>query len=1020
MSKILSKCMWIIIPLLMIACQRDEQEDPNTGKGSGNRFLLNYTIASSVSENARATIPSETGESVMNSLYLLFFEHSTGGTGKYITYYEVPAEDIPSTLAGTIEVDINGIDGLSNSSSYVVLLVANGDNYVPDRDMEVWLESLDANHTESDIINNSIASFPTDDPLVEAWEDYQIKIKQDDLLMTAKTEKLAKQENVTVRFTRGVARFDVEIAAEIADDFVLETVSVWNAFPTTTLWESSFNDYKSQERIKRFYGKRADETTHQLKGGIYSFENYVADPVQNDEVTTCLILGIKNNDKISYYRVNIHPESKVQALKRNQAYKITVKRVRDEGDSTEEGAHGNNRFLLDLVINDWIQDDSGSIQYDGENILALPTTNMVFQPSGGERVDNIFTLGAEHTLILSKKELPDGITVALDGKKLTVKADPSTVDKSGFIELRFGNLVGIIKISQSGEVKQYIDLSTYEVPEFGSGIWASSLTEDIKVYSSGPWTATIYNGPYFSFQENDASDTEKQGINGEGFKLVTSSANAQPNFRYSFVHVVLDEFPDISRVVVLAQRGVGGISISPLPAGGVVKFDPQGVSLAGSLAFNVNVDPNTDWEIVKLGAYPDQFTANVMSGNGSGNFIIAAAVNTRDAEQTATFRIRLKDTPGIYEEIAIHQAKHSLSINPETVEAIEASGGTTNQITVTSTAPWKATLTLSKGTGYFGTPGTMSISGVSGGTFDVTLDETKGMGAKGIVKVEIDGTEINKTLNITQRSIPITPLYAQSYNASAGFWGYAGFYTPSSVPEAKYFTHFRDIMKDPNNFGPNGVVYTGEKSIQCKGIGSDPLSGTAIMNFNAIYPGRYDIWRSWLRANDKNFAIMCTEHVWLNEREFLATLGLSYTFRSANRPIPTKRYLTEAKAWCDSENKGAAIWEYLTTTGPFKKSDRTPVNIDNVVYMNGDGHNNTTTNWPATTIPLIMKDGTMDVGVDPANKLLIVGDFELFGCLGVYQQWNSMNEDSQVFLKNLVAYVVNVAMYGDEFNNQFK
>lgn len=1018
-----------MVAFFFYSCAVEEHENqPVTGQ-KGPRFLLNYQInAPSASGNTRASLPAEDGESVMNTLHILFFEHSSGGTGKYVNFYQVPAEDIPATMSGTINLDIQGKDGLSNSSSYILLLIANGDAYIPGRNMTDWLETLDDSYTENDVINTTMSSFtvaPDGDPVVEAWDESQVLIRQNDLLMTTRSEKLSDQEIVDVRLVRALSRFDVEVTA---DGCTLETVSVWNAFPTTSIWQSNFNDYGNDvRRIKRFYGKEAAGNV--LKGGIYSFENYVASPEQNDQVTTCLILGIKANGVRTYYRANIHPASKIQALKRNNAYKVVVQRVREAGGSTELDAYGDPKFLLDLTINDWMVDENGSIQYDGENILALPTTNMVFLPEGGTRVDNIFTLGAGHILYLSKTELPYGITAKLEGNTLTVNAAPSNQDRSGYVELRFGNLVGIINISQSGLIEQYLNLSAYEVPEFGYAQWNNSMVDPIQVTSSGPWTATVYNGPYFTFQSGDASVVKKQGVSGNSFTLVTSSANPDPGARYSFVHVVLDEFPDISRVLILTQSGTGGLELTPSASS--VTFNAFGNYVGNEPTFAVNVNTGAEWEIVKMGANPDQFTATNMSGTGPGAFTITAIQNALDTEQSATFRVRLKDLPGVFKEITITQSKHSLSLNPTAVANIPAAGGNSGLITVTSTASWKATMVVENGEAYFGsTSGTTVITGDPGDTFVVTFDATTapGVSPKVTVTVEIEGTEISKTLVINQTAFPARTLYVQSYNTAAGWWGDN---TWGNNTNTKYFTHFRDILKNPSYFGPTGTIYTGTQSVQNGGWDYNPQPTVCIANLNGIGGStNRTLWKNWLTSDDRNFAVVTTEMTRGTTTDFLQMFDSSYD-TDGNGIYPSypgyRRYLSEARNWCTSNsNRGEALWNYLTKTGPFRKTDDTDVDIANVSYINGDGHNTVIDSWASTTIPLIMTNGRIDVAVDPTHNMLIIGDFELFGSMGGYnsgaghQPYSSINEDSQIFLKNLVAYVVNVAMYGDTFNNQFK
>lgn len=60
-----------------------DYENDDTGKYGKNGFRLNYFVNGS-SVNSYATIAPETGEDYINTLYILFFKQSSGGTGEFI------------------------------------------------------------------------------------------------------------------------------------------------------------------------------------------------------------------------------------------------------------------------------------------------------------------------------------------------------------------------------------------------------------------------------------------------------------------------------------------------------------------------------------------------------------------------------------------------------------------------------------------------------------------------------------------------------------------------------------------------------------------------------------------------------------------------------------------------------------------------------------------------------------------------------------------------------------------------
>ena len=66
-------------------------------------------------------------------------------------------------------------------------------------------------------------------------------------------------------------------------------------------------------------------------------------------------------------------------------------------------------------------DSHGTVQFDGDNILAIPSKKVLFTPNGGSYDLGIFTFG-EGTLSVSKKVLDNGLSAILNGKTLTISA----------------------------------------------------------------------------------------------------------------------------------------------------------------------------------------------------------------------------------------------------------------------------------------------------------------------------------------------------------------------------------------------------------------------------------------------------------------------------------------------------------------------------------------------------------------------------------------------------------------------
>ena len=96
--------------------------------------------------------------------------------------------------------------------------------------------------------------------------------------------------------------------------------------------------------------------------------------------------------------------------------------------------------------------------------------------------------------------MDDGISVGLSGKTLTVSATMlSNVkdQRSGIIELSFGNLKATIDIVQLEGGDLYLKLNPKSIPYFAN---TGVAAPPIAVEGSGDWEATIYpreQGPSF-------------------------------------------------------------------------------------------------------------------------------------------------------------------------------------------------------------------------------------------------------------------------------------------------------------------------------------------------------------------------------------------------------------------------------------------------------------------------------------------------------------------------------------------
>lgn len=375
-----------------------------------------------VSVLSRSSIEVEVGEDRLNSFYILFFDSSTGGTGNFLEAMDV-REANPGILLSTGNVNIQFSPGsrLKNSGQYNMLVCGNIDEYTGIHNIEDLITFCEG-ETENEVTRLLLQTVRGVPPGDQEQQDDTNRIPSAELPMGAKYIKEANASQVTVELTRTVARFDVFCEA---DGYELFSASIWNAYTEGFVWEGHFTDYTAS-RTECFYGVKAN-SEKEIIGTLYAFENYVPTPEQNDKVSTCLIVGLKNLDtnNIEYFRTNINtPNDYGQQIERNKAYRTIIKNVLNKGNENERGAYENEKLLLDIDVNEWKVDDSGTILVNGANVLAMPTSTARLFAQGETREYYVYTIG-QGVPVITGEYLPENI-------KATLKLAPGYSEKAEF------------------------------------------------------------------------------------------------------------------------------------------------------------------------------------------------------------------------------------------------------------------------------------------------------------------------------------------------------------------------------------------------------------------------------------------------------------------------------------------------------------------------------------------------------------------------------------------------------------
>lgn len=326
----MKKLMYLFLSafvLLASSCSKSSQVDDM--QTSENVLKLTLTDSGLGSDMAtRGSIASEVGEDVVSNLFLLFFEQNSNNNGLFVDYVRM---DGPLTMNSDLNVDLSAHPQLSLTGSYNILAVANIDDakYI-DMATGTWMSGW-IGQTQSQVMAKALAY------VSGSSSDNSQAIPSGWLLMNGKTVKNSTDTKINIALMRNVVRFDV--VNKIPETHNLETVSIWNAYGRSSIWNEGVMDYSNgAARIHRYYGvdNTSNTTTEgadnkglmlgNIYGSLYAFENSVISPAQNDTKTTCLIVGLKERatGNLTYYRANIHPDNSPQQLKRNKVYRLTV------------------------------------------------------------------------------------------------------------------------------------------------------------------------------------------------------------------------------------------------------------------------------------------------------------------------------------------------------------------------------------------------------------------------------------------------------------------------------------------------------------------------------------------------------------------------------------------------------------------------------------------------------------------------------------------------------------------------
>lgn len=992
------------VGLLLVGC-RTSDLDHGGGEYEQNGFKLSFDVLNPVNQT-RSTVPPLPGEEQINTMHVFFFEHSNSGSGKFVESVFVKNDDgSPIGNMGAIEVFFPAGSSLNSNTNYNLLICAN----VSDSELGDVFTGLDEN----------AAALKLQLKITETHSDedrYEQIIKSDRLPMSGRVVRYANQGSSHVDLTRAVSRFDVVNQDE---NYKLVSVSIWNAFKNTNVWENTLMDF-STARTMRYYGVNG-LSENKSEGQLYAYENYVNKPEEKDRNTTCLILGFENEGEVYYYRVNVNARNIGQYLKRNNVYKTTVKRVLDKGEATEDSAYNSRELLLDVDVNGWSVDDGGNIQYDGRNILATPASTIYFNSEGGILEYHIYTYG-EFELAIFKKELPSGITARLyldseNRNMLEVTATSSREEKSGVIGLKFGELSIEVPVVQTGTDAPVLELKPSGFMSFPAT--GTFTTEPVTVTSSGKWVAKLYdNDRHFTFANGGLNTT---GESGESFHVICNKDNQQTVQYHAFLIVSLDGDPSVNRTIVLTQLGEGGFALNPDYTN--LSFSAVGMAMDLSRDYYYEFEVGSSDGIEELA-----WSAEIISGYNfqvdvqENTFRVTGDFNTGAEERNAVLRVMQEGRPASSILIDIFQDGHTLALIPSTtVGDFYAEGGDSPSIRVNSSFDWTATITSPNNIAKFGNNSTV-LSGRDEGEFSIHvsplpymyLDEDQDITVT--VKVNnkpgAEGTmDIGQTISIKQYGLFRKPVRLESLR---------DYYSALSYASAAYTpTRMRNNMLSSLVTGPDAPIHVLEPFSFVSDEGRNswrmPAAGVDIFQINcfALTVANGNEIRPWLEASKNRLLIISGDYISSARQPILKNLGYGF---DGGSPSPSVSSATRRTVRAGVTHP---LFDYLFRNGPF--TDGTNDIREGVSLRVRDTDLGQAIDWPDTFIPIIMNpnnSGACLFGIDPTLRIIYFGDTDMFR--SDYDNFNGTRPANELFLNNLIAWMTYATKYGDVFLNQFK
>ena len=394
MDNILKKILLFLPFVLATACTNSEFEDNAGGTVPPGMCAISYTV-DDMGEGLSRGIAPEGKELLLTDVHILFFKD-----GSYVDYQHAEVSSGSSRFMFPVPSKIQ------SNTEYETLVVGNSHSHVPsgyssfDEYLKIaqtmtytqMKEQLRAEHNK-DHASGDISTFGG----LPMWGEMVDGTKKPIPFICTKHNDGSVTFTGSVHFSRCVSRIDLRNYA--AKDLIIDKVKICNYRPGGYYFNESApygdivngrgNAYKWISMPEP--SSDADKKTQELTAAMYAYPNIVPVVMQNDAVTTYIMIagyyqdGIDNTTdnpkkKLSYYRFNVADNGKSQVLRRNHRYLAQISAVKGPGSPSEDDAFNAQAPMLEYSVdNEWRGDDSGTVVDADGNYLTISRTQLTFE-----------------------------------------------------------------------------------------------------------------------------------------------------------------------------------------------------------------------------------------------------------------------------------------------------------------------------------------------------------------------------------------------------------------------------------------------------------------------------------------------------------------------------------------------------------------------------------------------------------------------------------------------------------------